>query len=95
MDIWLGVLTPAVSQQPSRHGARGLSFFESDFAIHHDPVVTFRFLDSAPLATRQVLGNLRRQNLQFVEVVYDDVSGGTFLDRSPVFEPAKVGREVR
>lgn len=45
----------AVTQQPARRCARAFAIFKSHLAIHHDPAIPFRFLDSSPLVGWQIV----------------------------------------
>src|SRR5579864_5280733 len=83
-----------ITQELARMGSGAFAVFESRLAVDHDPTIAFGLLHSPPIVRRDVAYDLSGLDVEFVEIVNEDVRGEPFTQATTVFEARGICREV-
>src|SRR5216684_189362 len=84
----------AITQQLARMGSGAVAVFKSHLAVDHDPTIAFGLLHSPPIVRRDVAYDLPGTDVEFVEIVNEDVRSEPFTQTTAVLEACCKCREI-
>src|SRR6266849_915452 len=83
-----------LTQQPARRGPRVVALPEGHLAVYHDPTIAFGLLYPPPIVRRDVAYDLPGLDVEFVEIVNEDVRSEPFTQTTAILEACCKCREV-
>src|SRR5216684_4832614 len=84
----------AITQQLARMGSGAVAVFKSHLAVYHDPTIAFGLLYPPPIVRRDIAYDLPGTDVEFVEIVNEDVRSEPFTQTTAVLEAPGICREV-